>query len=323
MARRPPRGVRVAVAMKVVVLAGGVSGEREISLLSGGQVLAALKGLGHDAELVDFGPDCAVELRRIAPDLVFPTLHGPLGEDGTAAAVLELLGLPYVGSGVLAGALAMNKAAAKRVLIAEGLPTPEFELVETVTDPRVQAGELVVHLGLPLAIKPNSGGSSLGFSVAHDEDAVLDGVAAALAAAGPDGGALVESFKPGMEVTVGVLGVANPEALPTLEILARDGKYDYEAKYTAGMSQHVIPARIPEAQAAEAQRLALRAHQLIGARGLSRVDVICPPSGGVWILEVNTIPGMTELSLFPDAARAAGLDFPALVARLVEEALPR
>ncbi|HEV3235154.1 MAG TPA: D-alanine--D-alanine ligase [Candidatus Dormibacteraeota bacterium] len=308
--------------MKVVVLAGGVSGEREVSLRSGEQVLNALRSLGHDAEMVDFGPECGEALRRIDPDLVFPTLHGPLGEDGTAAAVLELLDLPYVGSGVLAGALAMNKAAAKRVMIAEGLPTPEFELVESVADPRVQAGNLAAHLGLPLAIKPNSGGSSLGFSIAQDEDAVLDGVALALDSSGPDGAALVESFKPGMEVTIGVLGVLDPQALPTLEILATSGTYDYEAKYTAGMSQHVIPARIPAAQAEEAQRLALRAHHLVGARGLSRVDVICPPTGEVWILEVNTMPGMTELSLFPDAARAAGLEFPALIARLVEEALP-
>ncbi|MFY9615497.1 MAG: D-alanine--D-alanine ligase [Candidatus Dormiibacterota bacterium] len=308
--------------MKVVVLAGGVSGEREVSLRSGGQVLNALRSLGHEAEMVDFGPECGEALRRIDPDLVFPTLHGPLGEDGTAAAVLELLDLPYVGSGVLAGALAMNKAAAKRVMIAEGLPTPEFELVESVADPRVQAGHLAAHLGLPLAIKPNSGGSSLGFSIARDEDAVLDGVALALDSSGPDGAALVESFKPGMEVTIGVLGVHDPQALPTLEILATSGTYDYEAKYTAGMSQHVIPARIPPAQAEEAQRLALRAHHLVGARGLSRVDVICPPTGEVWILEVNTMPGMTELSLFPDAARAAGLEFPELIARLVEEALP-
>jgi D-alanine-D-alanine ligase len=309
--------------LKVVVLAGGVSGEREVSLRSGEQVLQALRALGHDSAMVDFGPDCGEQLRRIAPDLVFPTLHGPLGEDGTAAAVLELLELPYVGSGVLAGALAMNKAAAKRVMIAEGLPTPEFELVESVTDPRVQAGALATHLGLPLAIKPNSGGSSLGFSVARDEDAVLDGVAEALAAAGPDGAALVESFKPGVEVTIGVLGVAEPAALPTLEILATSGKYDYEAKYTEGMSEHVIPARIPEAQAAEAQRLAVKAHRLIGARGLSRVDFICGDDGRSWILEVNTLPGMTALSLFPDAARAAGLEFTQLVSRLVEEALPR
>jgi D-alanine-D-alanine ligase len=131
----------------------------------------------------------------------------------------------------------------------------------------------------------------------------------------------VESFKEWIEVTIGVLGVDQPEALPTLEIVAREGKYDYEAKYTAGMSRHVIPARISETQAAEAQRLALLAHALIGARGFSRVDVICPPTGEVWILEVNTLPGMTELSLFPDAARAAGLGFDQLIARLLADAL--
>jgi D-alanine-D-alanine ligase len=308
--------------VKIAVLAGGLSGEREISLLSGNQVLVALKQLGHEAVLVDFGRGAFEELRRRQPELVFPTLHGPLGEDGTAAAVLEVLGLRYVGSGVLAGALAMNKAAAKRVMIAEGLPTPAFELVSTVADPRAQGGDLVGRLGLPLAIKPNSGGSSLGFTLARDEDALLDGIRTALSVAGPDHAAIVERAVAGVEVTVGVLGVDDPRALPTLEIEYREGDYDYEAKYTEGMSHHVIPARIPEAQRTLAQELAVRAHRLVGARGLSRVDMICEPEGQVWILEVNTLPGMTELSLYPDAARAAGLDFKALVDRLVREAVP-
>jgi D-alanine-D-alanine ligase len=306
--------------MKIAVLSGGVSGEREISLLSGRYVLKTLIELGHEAELVDFGPRASEEIRVLGPDLVFPTLHGPLGEDGTAAAVLELLGLPYVGSGVLAGALAMNKAAAKRVMIAEGLPTPAFELISSVADPRAQAGEVAARLGLPLAIKPNSGGSSLGFTLAGDEEAVLDGIEAALAASGPDRTALVEAAKTGVEVTIGVLGVERPEALPTLEITWREGDYDFEAKYTAGLSQHIIPARIPEEQRRRVAELAVRAHSLIGARGLSRVDTICEPSGAIWILEVNTMPGLTELSLFPDAARAAGLEFPALVSRLIHDA---
>jgi D-alanine-D-alanine ligase len=309
--------------MKIAVLSGGISGEREISLLSGRHVLEALLELGHDARLVDFGPGSSEELRRLAPELVFPTLHGPLGEDGTAAAVLELLGVNYVGSGVLAGALAMNKAAAKRVMIAEGLPTPPFELVSSVSDPRAQAGELVARLGLPVAIKPNSGGSSLGFTIAGDEDALLDGIAAALVAAGPDHTAIVERAISGVEVTIGVLGVDDPVALPTLEITYREGAYDFEAKYTAGLSHHIIPARIPQAQQERVSELAVAAHRLIGARGLSRVDTMCEASGAVWILEVNTMPGLTELSLYPDAARAAGLDFTALVARLVEDAGPR
>ncbi|HEY8740753.1 MAG TPA: D-alanine--D-alanine ligase [Candidatus Dormibacteraeota bacterium] len=307
--------------MKIAVLAGGLSGEREISLLSGNQVLAALKSLGHDAVLVDFGRGAFEELRRRQPELVFPTLHGPLGEDGTAAAVLEVLGLPYVGSGVLAGALAMNKAASKRVMIAEGMPTPAFGVVHTVADPRAQGGELVRRLGLPLAVKPNSGGSSLGFTLARDEDALLDGIRKALEVAGPDHTAIVEKAIVGKEVTVGVLGVDDPQALPTLEIEYRDGDYDFEAKYTEGLSHHIIPARLPAAQGELAQDLALRAHTLIGARGLSRVDMMCEDTGAVWVLEVNTLPGMTELSLFPDAARAAGLEFTALVDRLVREAV--
>ncbi|GAC1582161.1 MAG: D-alanine--D-alanine ligase [Candidatus Dormibacteria bacterium] len=306
--------------MKVAVLSGGMSGEREVSLRSGKQVLDSLQRLGHDAVMLDFGPRSSEELRQLQPDVVFPVLHGPLGEDGTAAAVLELLGMRYVGSGVLAGALAMNKAAAKRVMIAEGLPTPAFDLVETVSDPRAQGGELVARLGLPLAIKPNSGGSSLGFTLAKDEDQVLDGIVKALKVAGPDHTAIVERAVPGMEVTVGVLGIANPRALPVIEIEYSNADYDYEAKYTEGMSHHVIPARLAPEHLRRIEDLAMRAHRLVGARGLSRVDMMVQPSGETWILEVNTMPGMTALSLFPDAARAAGIEFDELVERLITEA---
>ena len=305
--------------MRVVVLSGGGSGEREVSLRSGAQVLEALLRLGHEATMIDFGPRSSDELRGINPDVVFPVLHGPLGEDGTAAAVLELLGMRYVGSGVLAGALAMNKAAAKRVMIAEGLPTPPFDLVTTVADPRAQGGELVARLGLPLAIKPNSGGSSLGFTLARDEDQVLDGIARALSVAGPDHTAIVERAVPGMEITVGVLGIQDPRTLPVIEIEYSNDDYDYEAKYTEGKSRHIIPARLPEELLRRVEGLALRAHHLVGARGLSRVDMMVS-DGEPWILEVNTLPGMTALSLYPDAARAAGIEFDGLVARLVEEA---
>lgn len=306
--------------MRVAVLCGGISGERDVSLRSGAQVMESLQRLGHDAVMVDFGPRSSEELRNLSPDVVFPVLHGPLGEDGTAAAVLELLGMPYVGSGVLAGALAMNKAAAKRVMIAEGLPTPPFDLVSTVSDPRAQGGELVARLGLPLAIKPNSGGSSLGFTLARDEDQLLDGIARALRVAGPDHTAIVERAVPGMEITIGVLGIERPRTLPVVEIEYSNDDYDYEAKYTEGLSHHVIPARLEAAQLGRVEALALAAHHLVGARGLSRVDMMVEPSGAVWILEVNTLPGMTALSLFPDAARAAGIEFDDLVAQLVGEA---
>ncbi|MFN2463354.1 MAG: D-alanine--D-alanine ligase [Candidatus Dormibacteria bacterium] len=306
--------------MKVAVLSGGISGEREVSLKSGLQVSDALRRRGHEVTVLDFGPGSSEELRKLQPEVVFPVLHGPLGEDGTAAAVLELLGLRYVGSGVLAGALAMNKAAAKRVMIAEGLPTPPFDLVTSVTDPRAQGGDLVARLGLPLAIKPNSAGSSLGFTLARDEDAVLDGVAKALRVAGPDHTAIVERAVPGMEITVGILGIASPRALPVIEIEYSNADYDFEAKYTEGLSHHVIPARLAPAQLARAQELALAAHRLVGARGLSRVDMMVQESGDTWILEVNTLPGMTALSLFPDAARAAGIGFDELVDTLVLEA---
>lgn len=307
--------------MRVVVLLGGVSGEREVSRMSGAQVAGGLRQAGHEVRELEFGPATIEELRLDPPEIVFPVLHGPVGEDGTAAAVLEVLGLPYVGSGILAGALAMNKVAAKRVWTAVGLPTPPAALVEAGEEVEAAVARARDEVGLPAVAKPNSGGSSLGLTIARDEDTLLDGVRLALAHAGPDGAVLVEAFKPGVEITVGVLGVRRPEALPTLEILYREGEYDFEAKYTAGLSRHVIPARIPQPGRDRAAELALAAHHAIGARGLSRVDMICQDDGQIWLLELNTLPGMTRLSLFPDAARAAGLEFPALVDRLVRDAL--
>jgi len=284
-------------------------------------VEGALQRLGHEVTLIDLGPAAADELRALAPDVVFPTLHGPLGEDGTAAALLEVLGMRYVGSGVLAGALAMNKAAAKRVLKAEGLPTPDFRVVSMSDTAGADTAAVGRELGLPLVVKPNSGGSTLGYSLVREAAQLSNALEAAFDAAGPDRAVLMESYKAGVEITIGILGVAKPQALPSLEITYREGNYDYEAKYTAGLSQHIIPARIAKSQQEQAAAFALAAHRLIGARGLSRVDMICEPGGGIWILEVNTLPGLTELSLYPDAARAAGLSFDALVARLIEEAV--
>jgi len=307
--------------MRVAVLCGGISGEAEISRLSGNTVNDALLSLGHETRVFEFEPDHLEVLREWRPDVVFPTLHGPLGEDGTAAAVLELLRLPYVGSGILAGALAMNKVAAKRVWTALDLPTPAAEVVDEFAEMHLRAEDAIERLGLPMVVKPNSGGSSLGFSRVADEESLLDGIVRAMKVAGPDHAVLLEAEKRGVEVTVGVLGVRAPVALPTLEIVYREGDYDFEAKYTAGLSQHVIPARIPEPQQARAAALALAAHRALGARGLSRVDMMCEPGGECWLLELNTMPGMTPLSLFPDAARAAGLEFPQLVERLIQEAV--
>ena len=307
--------------MRIVVLAGGGSGESEVSRRSGRQVLAGLLEKGHDASLMEFDGEAFDGLRLAPPDIVFPVLHGPLGEDGTAAAMLELLGLPYVGSGLLAGALAMNKVASKRVFTALGIPTPAYCLVEDGEGVEAATAAARATLGLPLVVKPNSGGSSLGLTVAHDEDALLDGVRLALRLAGPDHTALIEEFRAGTEVTIGVLGIHDLATLPSIEIEYGEGSYDFEAKYTEGMSRHVIPARLPAAAIRHAEALALAAHRAIGARGLSRVDMICESGGQAWVLEVNTMPGMTALSLFPDAARAAGLSFPDLVDRLVVDAL--
>jgi D-alanine-D-alanine ligase len=215
----------------------------------------------------------------------------------------------------------MNKVAAKRVWIAVGLPTPDYAVVDHFSGLADRATEIGARLGWPLVVKPNSAGSSLGLTIARDDDALLDGITTAMRVAGPDRSVLVEAFKPGIEVTVGVLGVRKPVPLPIIEIEYGDGEYDFEAKYTAGRSRHVIPARLPEAQTERARQLAVAAHHAIDARGLSRVDMMCQPDGSVWLLELNTLPGMTALSLYPDAARAAGINFNALVQQLIDEAL--
>ncbi|HZS13511.1 MAG TPA: D-alanine--D-alanine ligase [Candidatus Dormibacteraeota bacterium] len=309
-------------ALRVAVVCGGRSAENEVSRTSGQQVLQALRARGHQAERIEADEELWDALRGGAWDVAFLALHGRFGEDGTVQGVCELLDVPYTGSSLLATALCLDKAMAKRVLVAEGINTAPWRVVPRHLDPGAALSamrETAAALGYPLVAKPNRGGSTIGLSIVR-----ADGeLAAAYHTAAEHDTVLCERFVDGLEITIGVLGHNPPEALPTLEIVSHRPLYDYAAKYTAGQSEHVIPARLPEEQRRAAQRAAERAHAALGCYSMSRVDVIVDRAGAPWVIEVNAIPGLTELSLLPDAARAAGIGFEDLCDRLVREAVQR
>jgi D-alanine-D-alanine ligase len=309
------------MAMKLAVLRGGKSAEREVSLRSGAQVEAALRGLGHDVTAVDLDLNTWDVLRDGGFDCVFNALHGRLGEDGTVQGMLEVLGLPYTGSGVLASALCMDKSRANSVMAGAGLHIPDFEELEALQGISVEVVDrLAGRFGLPLVIKPVREGSTIGLTIAKDTDEAASGL---VLAARYDTRILVQRFQAGTEITVGVLATPEVQVLPTLEIVSDNPVYDYDAKYTVGKSHHIIPARIEERAQATAADAASRAFVLLGCAGMARVDIIVDAKNTPWILEVNTVPGLTELSLLPDAARAAGISFDELCRRLVDHAIQR
>jgi D-alanine-D-alanine ligase len=305
----------------VAVLRGGRSAEREVSLRSGAQVEKALTARNHDVTGVDVDLNTWDVLRDGDFDCVFNALHGRHGEDGTVQGMLELLGLPYTGSGVLASALCMDKARANAMMAAAGLYIPGYEEVEIKEGVAVDLVQrLVVAYGLPLVVKPVREGSTIGLTIAQNADDVASGL---VLAARYDRRVLVQKFVTGTEITVGVLATPEIEVLPTLEIVSDNPVYDYDAKYTEGKSHHIIPARIPESAQREASEAARRAFVELGCAGMARVDIIVGPRGNPWLLEVNTVPGLTEVSLLPDAARAAGIEFDELCQRLVDHAVGR
>ena len=309
------------MALKLAVLRGGRSAERVVSLRSGAQVEAALRGLGHDVTAVDVDATTWDTLRDGGFACVFNALHGRLGEDGAVQGMLELLGLPYTGSGILASALCMDKSRANSVMAGAGLHIPDFEELEITEGIAPEIVErLVSRYGLPLVIKPVREGSTIGLTIARDADAVASGL---VLATRYDRRVLVQRFAAGTEITVGVLATPEVQVLPTLEIVSDNPTYDYDAKYTAGKSHHIIPARIVERARATAADAAGRAFALLGCAGMARVDIIVDAKSTPWILEVNTVPGLTELSLLPDAARAAGISFEQLCQRLVDHAIQR
>lgn len=300
---------------KVAVVMGGTSAEREISIQTGSGVMRALQELGYDAQSLDYDTRFIDGIREIEPDLVFNALHGPGGEDGQIQGILDYLAIPYTGSGVEPCALAMDKHLTKKLCAAEGLPTAAWDLFD------LSGGTLPLlpgSLDLPLVIKPRFEGSSAGVTIVHTHEQWTQ---AMIDAAQKYAEILAEEFIPGREFTCGVLG---EEALPVVEIIPnRDEFYTYDAKYAAGGSTHIVPARIDGDLAARLQMLALSVHRLIGLRDYSRTDFIVSKEGRPYILEINTLPGLTPTSILPDACGAVGISYQALVERLVGYALAR
>ncbi len=312
------------MAPKIGVLMGGRSSERDVSLRTGDAIYKALQGKGYPAVKIDAGFDVVERIKAEGIDLAFLALHGRYGEDGTIQGMLEMLDIPYTGSGVLASALAMDKTATKKILFFEGLPTPRFTTISKLEARAVGLDKIceqvLQEMGLPLVVKAPTQGSTIGISFVKKKEELVDAFELAFKY---DPAALVEQFVEGVEITASVLGNDDPVALPLIEIVSATGVYDYDAKYTAGMSDHIIPPRISSECQDKIKDLAVRTYKAIGCRGLSRIDFILDKSGAPYILEVNTIPGMTATSLFPDAARAAGIEFPELIDRLVCLALEK
>lgn len=301
----------------VAVLMGGTSAEREVSLNTGAQVVAALGESGFSVIEIDTGdPGFIATLAASPAHVAFICLHGRFGEDGTVQGLCELLGLPYVGSGVLASALAMDKVMSKHFFAHEGILTPDYAVLRR--GEAIDFEAITARLGEKTVVKPANEGSAIGVTIAHDPAEMPAAVGAAFEY---DSTVLVERFTPGVEVTVGVLGNEHPIALPSIEIVPEHEFYDYDSKYLPGMSSHIIPARVSAAAREECARLALLAHKVLGCRGMSRSDFIVTDDDRAWMLETNTIPGMTPTSLLPDAARAAGIEFPDLCSRLIELAM--
>lgn len=304
--------------LRVALLSGGKSAERDVSLKSGEQVLKALDPAKYEVRRYDPQSDLA-QLAAAAPeiDVALIILHGRLGEDGTIQGFLESLGVRYHGSGVLGSALAINKIVSKEMYRAAGLPVAP-SLVVNQRQP-LPPEAIIERLGLPVVVKPEHEGSSIGLSVARD----LKSLEGSLTTAWQyDRRCLIEKYLPGREITCGVLGNDPVEALPVIEIVpgSEHQFFDYEAKYLPGRTEEICPARISPELTRTAQQYAIRAHQALCCRGYSRTDMIIS-DGIIHILETNTIPGMTETSLFPQAAAAAGISFSALLDRLIQLAL--
>ncbi len=309
----------MAEKIRLALIAGGKSGEREVSLAGARGVLAALDRTKYEVHQYD----PATDLARLATDadkldVAFILLHGPLGEDGSMQGTLDLLGIPYQGAGILGSALAMDKNLAKKMYREAGLKVASWQMasLEDVGNP----GPLAAKLNFPVVIKPVRQGSSLGMSIAHNEQELASGLDLAFK---HDDEVMVEEFIKGREITCGVIGNAELQALPLVEIIPGEEYpfFDYQAKYQPGASKEVCPAELDEDITRKAQEMGVQAHQALKLKGYSRTDMMVAENGDIYVIETNTIPGMTPTSLLPQAAKAFGLDFSQLLDRLIELAL--
>jgi len=301
---------------RILVLMGGYSEEREVSLRSGAAVLNALKNLGYDADAFDLKGISVQKIVEFNPDLVFLTLHGKDGEDGTVQGLLEILRIPYTGSGVASSAIGINKVLTKKMLMYEGIPTAPFVILKKYdyVSTKLDIQSLLSNIGIPMVIKAATQGSSIGTYIIREESNILQAIEAAF---NYDSEVLVEKFVDGIEVTSTVIGNETTEVLPLIEITSANDFYDFESKYTPGMCTHIIPARVDKHIHEKIADLSQKVYKSLGCRGYARVDFIIDKERNPFVLEINTIPGMTEMSLVPDAARAAGINFDELVEKIV------
>lgn len=305
-------------SVKVALLAGGKSGERAVSLSSGKSVEQALKTAGFQVVALD--PADKDDLKTLVTesfDVAFLALHGKGGEDGTIQGFLETVGIPYTGSGVWSSATAVNKITSKFFYREAHIPTPQSM---RIFSPHTSSEDIISQVGLPCVVKAATEGSALGVYICNSEQDVTDAVEKVFTV---DSSAFVETFIKGSEFTVGVLGTDNPEALPVIKIIPVHEFYDYESKYAEGGSQHICPAPLSDEETKQAQDLALKAHQVLGCQGVSRTDLIQDENGKFWVLETNTLPGMTATSLLPDAAKVKGISFKQLCSTMIFEALDK
>ena len=301
---------------KIIVVMGGPSSEAEVSRRSAAAVLAALHSKGYNAEGLEFSPrNFFADIQKLNPDIVFNAMHGAYGEDGRMQAVLDLMGIPCTGSGVLASAMSMDKAAAKNVMLGAGISTPKA-CAYRLSDKAGLRARILREMPVPMVVKPTAQGSSVGVVIVQDASELPDALDEAFAYGDE---ILVEEFIDGPELTAAVWGTPETcDALPVIEITTESGRYDYESKYTVGASHHIIPARISAEAMTRVRETAEQTFRVFGCQGVARIDMMLSAEDIPYVIDINTMPGMTETSLVPDAARAAGISFEEFCERLLE-----
>ena len=304
---------------KILVVMGGTSSEREISLMSGEAVYSALADLNYNVEKFILNKDNAFEIGEKKPDLCVIMLHGKGGEDGAIQGMLELMNIPYTGSGLTASANCMNKILTKKLISLENIPTPEYAVIKKGEDVDAFTEKLLSEFDFPLVVKAPCQGSSVGVEIVKNRKELILAIENNI---NYDGEILIERFIKGTELTVPVMqDGGNCIALPIVEIVSENTFYDFESKYTAGMSHHIIPARIPDTAAKKIEEYAVSAYKALNCSGVARIDFFIDENNNPYVIEINTIPGMTKTSLVPDSAAHFGLSFGALVEKIIAGAL--